>query len=326
LAHFNIRQVEAFRAVVTLGSMTKAAEVLGISQPAVSRLIVDFEHAVGLHLFSRQRGGAEPTDDGRMLFVQVEKLFVGLEELNHQVAAIKSLATGMVSIVAMDIYANGLLPEIIGAFSGLFPYVSIRLESQPQDRVADWVASHRADLGFATLPLANTTVPALRLLERPALCVMQTDHPLALREHVLASDLAGLPFVSFMRGTPFRYETDALFEKVEVERILLTEAMTHEAVCGLVSNGLGVSIVSPFSPHLGRNPQLTFRPFRPAIPVAMGVLGNVTSLSSAALTFFNFVVEELSRRAIGAHAADGTEAAPTFATRKTPSRRKEARS
>jgi DNA-binding transcriptional LysR family regulator len=146
LAHFNIRQVEAFRAVVTLGSMTKAAEVLGISQPAVSRLIVDFEHAVGLRLFSRQRGGAEPTDDGRMFFVQVEKLFVGLEELNHQVTAIKSLATGMVSIVAMDIYANGVLPEIIGAFSVRFPQVSIRLESQPQDRVADWVASHRADL------------------------------------------------------------------------------------------------------------------------------------------------------------------------------------
>jgi DNA-binding transcriptional LysR family regulator len=323
LAHFNIRQVEAFRAVVSLGSMTKAAAVLGISQPAVSRLIVDFEQAVGLRLFTRQRGGAEPTEDGRMLFTQVEKVFVGLEELNHQVAAIKSLASGSVSIVAMDIYANGLLPEIIGAFCARFPQVSIHLESQPQDRVADWVASHRSDLGFATLPLANTTVPALKLLEKPALCVMRGDHPLAQRERVKAADLAGLPFVSFMRGTPFRYETDALFEKLGVERILRTEAMTHEALCGLVSHGLGVSIVSPFSPHLGRNPHLTFRPFQPAIPVQMGILGDAASLSSAALAFFTFAVDELSSRTI-ANGADGEGAPSGPAPRTAAPRRKEA--
>lgn len=318
MARFNIRQVEAFRAVVSLGSMTKAAQALGVSQPAVSRLIVDFEQAVGLRLFSRQRGGVEPTDDARMLFAQVEKLFVGLEELDHHVAAIKSLATGTVSIVAMDIYANGMLPEIIGAFCLRHPHVNVRLESQPHDRIADWVGAHRSDLGFATLPLANATVPAVKLIERPALCVMPAGHALSAMPVVHAADLAGRPFVSFLRGTPFRYETDALFEKAGIDRVLRTEAMTHEAVCSLVSHGLGVSIVSPFSPHIGRGPALVFRPFLPAIPVALGILGDVAGLSSAALAFFTFAVDELSRRD-AASSASGPPPGPV------PFRRKEAR-
>lgn len=267
--------------------MTKAAEILAISQPAVSRLIVDFEQAVGLRLFNRQRGGAEPTEDGRMLLGQVERLFVDLEELNHHVAAIKSLSTCTLTIVAVDIYANGILPEIIAAFRALHPQVGIRLESQPQDRIVDWVASHRCDLGFATLPLANTAVPALKLIERPALCVMPVDHPLAASTRVRASDLAGRPFVSFLRGAPFRYETDALFEKASIDRILLTEAMTHEAV----------------------------------IPVTMGVLGDVSVLSSAALAFFTFAIDELSRRA-PTISADGSDTL----RRPAPLHRKEARS
>ena len=68
---FNVRQVEAFRAVVVMGTMSKAAELLGISQPAVSRLISDFQDAVGFRLFKRHRHSAEPTPDARQLFEQV---------------------------------------------------------------------------------------------------------------------------------------------------------------------------------------------------------------------------------------------------------------
>ena len=179
MSRFNIRQVEAFRAVVTLGSMTKAAELLGISQPAVSRLIIDFQTAVGFRLFNRQRGGAEPTEDARRLFAQVEKLFIGLEELNHQVNAIKNLSSGSISIAAMGLYANGLLPEIIAKFRKIYPDIAIKLDSQPQDRIVDWVASGRADIGIATLPIGNTSIPVIELLRRPALCVFASGHELA---------------------------------------------------------------------------------------------------------------------------------------------------
>lgn len=291
MKRFNIRQVEAFRAVVTLGSMTKAAELLGISQPAVSRLMVDFQEAVGFKLFRRQRNGAEPTEDARRLFEQVDKLFVGLEDLNHQVHAIRNLTMGTISIAAMGLYANGLLPDIIARFSKQFPDIAIRLDSQPQDRIVEWVSSRRSDLGVASLPLANLTFPVRELLSRPAMCVFPADHAFAAREEVLASDLADMPFVSFPRGTSFRFEVDTLFDRAGIDRVMMMEATTHEAVCNLVAAGLGVSIVSPYSPHLRRNPRLAFRPFAPAIPIVLGLIGDPDEMSVAARKFHDFVID-----------------------------------
>ena len=292
MKRFNIRQIEAFRAVITLGSMTKAAELLGISQPAVSRLMNDFQEAVGFKLFRRHRGGAEPTDDARRLFEQVEKLFVGVEELNREVHSIRRMSSGSISIAAMGPYDNGVLPELIARFCKTHPGISFRLESQPQDRIADWVASRRADIGIASLPISNSSIHVRELLRRPALCVFPVDHDLAERAEVRAEDLANHKFVSFPRGTPFRFETDTLFEHLGIERDMLTEATTHEAVCNLVAAGLGVSIVSPFSSHIRRNPRLAFRPFRPSIPLALGMIADEDRLSVAARAFHKFVLDE----------------------------------
>ncbi|PVH30236.1 LysR substrate-binding domain-containing protein [Pararhodobacter oceanensis] len=293
MKRFNIRQIEAFRAVITLGNMTKAAELLGVSQPAVSRLMADFQDAVGFKLFRRQKGGAEPTEDARRLFEQVDRLFVGLEELNQEVQAIRSVTSGSISIAAMGLYANGVLPDIIARFRQRYPDIAISLDGRSQDRILEWVTSRRADIGVVTLPLATATVDVRALITRPALCVFPADHAFAERKEIHAQDLAEQPFVSFPRGTPFRFEVDTLFDKAGIERQMLTEATTHEAVCNLVAAGLGVSIVSPFSPHLRRDPALVFRPFLPAIPITIGMIADEASLSVAAQAFHQFVLDEV---------------------------------
>lgn len=297
MKRFNIRQVEAFRAVVTLGSMTTAAEHLGISQPAVSRLMTDFQDAAGFRLFNRHRGGAEPTDDARRLFEQVEKLFVGLEELNQEVHAIRQLKSGAVSLVAMGPYDNGLLPDLIARFRASNPDIQFSITSQPQDRIPEWVNSGRADIGILSLPAVNSSADVRELMTRPAFCVFPAGHPLANKPEITAEDLAGQSFVSFPRGTPFRFRTDTLFERAGIERHMITEATTHEAVCNLIAAGLGVGIVSPFSPHLKRNPALVFRPFTPSMPITLGVIAQEAQLSVAAQAFHDFLTENVARMA-----------------------------
>lgn len=296
MKRFNIRQIEAFRAVITLGSMTKAAELLGISQPAVSRLMIDFQDAVGFKLFRRQRSGAEATEDALRLYEQVERLFTGLEELNQQVHAIRTLTSGSITIAAMGLYANGILPDIIAEFRKRYPDIAIRLDTQAQNRIPEWISSRRADVGIVTLPISSTALQIRELITRPALCVFPADHPLATRAEITIDDLADMPFVSFPRGTPFRFEIDTIFDKAGVDRQMLTEATNHEAVCNLVVAGLGVSIVSPFSPHLRRDPALVFRPFRPAIPITIGMIADESDLSVAASAFHQFVLEQVERQ------------------------------
>lgn len=291
MKRFNVRQIEAFRAIITLGSMTKAAALLGISQPAVSRLMVDFQEAVGFKLFRRTRGGAEPTDDARRLFALVDKFFVGLEEMNHEVRAIRSLTTGSVTVAAMGPYDYGFLPELVADFRKQHPGIAIKLETQPMDKVADWVASRRADIGILSLPIANTAIPTRELVTMPALCVMPAGHALAEKDVIRAEDLAEESFIRFPRGARFRFETDTLFDSKGIERGLMVEGSSHEVVCNLVAAGLGVSIVSPYSPHFRRNPRLVFRPFVPSLPITLGTIADEETLSVAAMAFHDFLLD-----------------------------------
>ncbi|MBP0617022.1 LysR substrate-binding domain-containing protein [Jiella mangrovi] len=307
MSRFNVRQIEAFRAVISLGSMTRAAELLGISQPAVSRLMADFQEAVGFKLFNRQRGGAEATDDARRLFEQVEKLFVGLEELDREVLSIRNLTSGSVTVAAMGPYDNGLMPDIIARFRKSHPAIAVRLDCQLQDRIPEWVAARRADIGLVSLPVANSAIAVRKVVTRPAMCVVPIEHELAARDRLRAEDLADVAFVSFPRGAPFRFETDLLFERRGIERQMLTEATTHEAVCSLVAAGLGVSIVSPFSVHLRRNPRVVFKPFTPSMPITIGMIADEANLSVAAQAFHEFTLSEIETYSASLETADPTQ-------------------
>jgi DNA-binding transcriptional LysR family regulator len=291
----NARQIEAFRAVMQLGNMTKAAELLQISQPAVSRLLADLQETLGYALFTRRRHGTVPTEDARRLQVEVESVFIGLDELSRRAQAIGKLEVGELRIAAVSLYGNGLLPQIIAEFMRRHPGVNIVLEICPHDKVVDWLVSHRCDLGLTTLPAYSAELQVDRLAASPVLCVMPADHPLTAKPLIEAADLAGLPFVSFPRDAVIRYQIDTIFDRAGLQRDLRIEAGTHEAVCNLVAAGVGVSIISPFSPHLRNNPRLAFRPFNPSLTIEIGLLSDEGRMSTAALEFHRFIVDWFRR-------------------------------
>ena len=299
MKRLNARQIEAFRAVMLLGSMTKAAESLDISQPAVSRLIENFTEDVGFLLFRRQQGGIVPTPDAQALLSEVERHFIGLDELSLRVRAMRDREAGHLRVVGLSLYANGLLPEIVAAYLRDHSGIHVSLEACGPDQVVDWVAARRCDVGLASLPVHGADVAIKRLAAQPALCVMPADSPLARAEMVAAGELSGQSFVSFPHATAFRYQVDAIFERLGIERDLRVEAATHESVCNLVAAGVGVSIVSPFSPQSRRNPNLAFRPFTPPIMIEIGVVTDPDHLSSVAASFRDFVCTYFRDRTAG---------------------------
>ncbi|WP_431283132.1 LysR substrate-binding domain-containing protein [Humitalea sp. 24SJ18S-53] len=291
MTRLNARQIEAFRAVMQLGNMTKAAEILQISQPAVSRLIADLQETVGYTLFTRRRHGTVPTEDARRLLSDVESVFIGLDELSRRAHAIRDLEAGEIRIAAVSLYGNGLLPQIIAAFFKKHPGLTIRLEISPHDQVVDWLVSRRCDLGLTSLPAHSGELDVDRLSARPLLCVLPADHPLTAKPLIQASDLDGIDFVSFPRDSASRYQIDAIFERAGVRRVMRIESGTHESVCNLVAAGVGVSVISPFSPHLHGNPRLAFRPFQPLMTIEIALLSDAERLSVAARAFHSFVVD-----------------------------------
>ena len=289
--NLKVRQVEAFRAVMQLGSMTLASDQLGVSQPAISRLISDFQEAVGYKLFTRRRHGILPTEDAWRLYQEVESVFTGLDELSRRAAAIKNLEIGHISVSAVSVTGNNLLPLVIADFVKKYEGVNIRLDICRHDRGLEALFARRSDLGLISGSDFTGDLSRTILSTRPAVCIMPQGHFLADRPVIRAEDLAGLPFISFPHDASYRYRTDSLFERAGVERDLRLEGGTHESVCNLVAAGLGVSIISPFTAALRSRLPVVARPFLPALNLQIGILWDDARLSSAARLFRDFVVE-----------------------------------
>lgn len=293
----NIRQIEAFRAVMQLGNMTKAAEQLGISQPAVSRLLADLQETVGYPLFTRRRHGILPTEDARRLHIEVESVFIGLDELGRRALAIRNLEVGEIRLSAVSVYGNNLLPLIISEFVKSHPGVNVSLDICRHDEVVDSLISRRSDLGLISGTEYCDDLTKQILLTRPALCALPQDHPLASNNVINATDLKDLPFISFPKDATFRYRVDNLFERAGVDREMRIEAGTHESVCNLVGLGLGVSIISPFTARLRANIPIVTRPFVPSLDLEIGVLTDNARMSSATELFLLFLVDWFAKNA-----------------------------
>src|SRR5688572_27085102 len=109
----NIRELEAFRTAYLTGSVSRAAEILHVSQPSVSRLISDLEASIKFKLFSRTPRGLEATHEARRLFSAVERSFVGLADIRAAAEAIRTLKSGEVSLGIIPAFAYSVMPEAV---------------------------------------------------------------------------------------------------------------------------------------------------------------------------------------------------------------------
>ncbi|RZM04112.1 MAG: LysR family transcriptional regulator, partial [Variovorax sp.] len=134
-----IRQLEAFRAVMTWQTVTRAAEALHVSQPAVTRLIADLEESVGFLLFSRIRGRLYPTAEGQALYEEVERSLLGVERIARTAEEIRSLQRGTLQIAAAPVLALSFLPRAIAEFLGDHTDIRISLANHSSRTVLDMV-------------------------------------------------------------------------------------------------------------------------------------------------------------------------------------------
>lgn len=148
----NPRQVSAFRAVMLTGSMTGAAEFLHISQPAVSRLIKDFEFHLDLTLFNRRGNQLIPTQEANALFREVERSYVGLSRIAKLAEALKTQTAGSLKIAALPALAASLLPRFTGKFLQGKEHMNVSIMGMPSSVVIEAVASGEADFGYADGP------------------------------------------------------------------------------------------------------------------------------------------------------------------------------
>lgn len=262
--HINLHQVEAFKAVIENGTVSRAAQILHVSQPAMSKLIAHLEFDTGLKLFDRHKGRLAPTANGMRLYSEIDRIFAGLRQVDNAVDAIRREEQGRISIGVLPALAGSFIQRTTTAFLKGRPNVFCSIQSRSSWGIVDWVVARKFDIGLVDGGFKNPYVTLEPLMEQPMVCVMPVDHPLSAKTTIEPRDLDQLPFVSFPPDSDTGHRIGTLFEAHGIKPKIVLVANFVLTVCEFVAAGLGVSLVHPVLasgvPH-----RLAIRRFKPDV-------------------------------------------------------------
>jgi DNA-binding transcriptional LysR family regulator len=292
------KEVDAFRAVMRLGSMTAAAAELYTSQPNVSRLIAQLEASTGLALFTRTAGRLTPTEEGLAFQREVDRAFVGLGALKDAARNIRQFGGGRLRIATVPSLALTVLPLVLQRFHADHPGVTVAMDTGSTQLVADWVGRRVCDLGLVSyLPPAAVT-QARPVCDLAGCCVLPPGHRLAGKEFIEPADLAGESFISMAHGDGLRAAVDAAFAGDD-RRIMHFETPYGATICQMVGLGLGVGVVNPLVARIHGHTGILVRPFRPRVPFVNYLLLARNRPANGLVDRFNALVEEVIAAEVG---------------------------
>ncbi len=263
-ARVSLRQLEAFRSVVLCGTVSKAAERMCVSQPAVSRLLADLERAIGFQVCDRQRR-FQLTHEGKLLYLEVERAFVGMDKIEQRATDIRNFRTGHLRIAASPALSLGLMPAVIREFKALYPGVTISAQVRPSQGVTEWAASAQVDIGFAALPITQSGVDEYAYEGLPVLCVLPRGHKLTARRAISPDLLRGEHIIALGPESSLRSDINHAFVQAGCDPSSAIETTMSAQAAMFVAQGLGVAVIDPFSALAFRSRDLVLKPFQPIV-------------------------------------------------------------
>ena len=273
LAHrITHRHIEVFRAVMTAGSATGAADLLHSSQPTVSRELARLESLLGYALFERVQGRLRANARALALWDEVQRSWQGLERVIGHAVALGRPDAVQLSVLCLPALAHALLPGAAARLLHGHPQARLSVTPQESPLLEEWMSAQRFDLGLCEQASAPPGTRAEALLTLDEVAVLPAGHRLASQSTLQLQDFAGEYFVSLSADDPYRRLIDARFAEAGVARTLRLETHSAAAVCAMVQQGLGVAIVNPVTALAAASAQLVLRRLAFSIPFSVTAL------------------------------------------------------
>lgn len=264
-AGLGVRALTTLAEVIRTSSATEAGRNLGMTQPAVSRIIAQVEASIGFELFYRDRGRLVPTKDGLLLAAEVDLALAGLRRVDSLVRDIAASSVGELRVVAPPSFAEGLLPEIVASFLAKFPGVRFNLDSRTAETTKAMIATRVADCGFMKMPIDDTDLLCEPLVSNGSVCVLLETHPLAANRIITPQLLHNVPLILLGSGRQWRAQVDQAFASCGLRPTVGIETHTHGSACALASRNVGIAIVNELLARSYLRSPLVARRFEPDI-------------------------------------------------------------
>lgn len=265
------RQYQAFHAIIETGTVTGAAEALGISQPGVSNLIAQLERQTKLTLFERARGRLVPTPEAAVLFQEVDTVVRGLDHVAQAVVDLQNQKAGQLQVATSHAMAFGFMPAEIARFLKGRPNLTISFQSQYSSKIQEWVSAGLFEIGICEKPLRHDGLET-REMSFAVQCVVPETSPLSRHEVLTPSLLSDEPFIVMGADHMVTARTREAFQAEGARLRVRGHTDLFRNALNLVKQGLGVALVDPFTLSSDDGKGYVARPFAPVIPLDMIVV------------------------------------------------------
>ncbi|MFC4278408.1 LysR family transcriptional regulator [Achromobacter aloeverae] len=235
------RMIEAFQAAMLNNGISAGADALGISQPAMSRLITDLQKSVGFLLFAKSGRTVKPTDEAHALMAKVQQSFLGLEQIVDFSEQLRKQKLGHLTICTIPSIGHSIMPWVVAQLRQKFPDVLVSLQVASYGDVARHVKTRRADIGLTGDTLSLGNLETVAEFSADCVCIGTSRWLDPQASHMGAKDLAGLPFILPI-GT-FRSRLNAWLGANGLRVDAMVEASLFQSISDLCLEGLGVAIV-----------------------------------------------------------------------------------
>lgn len=291
--HINLRQIEGFKAVIENGTVSRASQILNVSQPALSKLIAHLEFDSGLRLFDRVNGRLAPTEHAMRLYDEVGRIFSGVRQVENAVDAIRREEQGRLSIGVLPALANTFIQRVTTGFLQERKNVFCTVQAVGSQWIVEWLVSRKLDVGIVSARVDNPYLTFEPLMEQPLVCILPVDHPLAAKTLIEPHDLDGIPFVAFDSDIYVSHLVSNMLEAYKITPQTVLVANAAPTICEFVAAGLGISLIHPLMIS-GLEHRLIIRRFAPEIPYNFQLCRSADSRNAHIVKSF---MEELREKA-----------------------------
>ncbi|TFW26992.1 LysR family transcriptional regulator [Massilia arenosa] len=267
-----LRHIEVFHAIMQVGTISGAAQVLHISQPAVTKVLQHCELQLGMPLFERVRGKLYPKPEAHRLFAETEKLNRDLQGIRRLAASLKGRAVETVRLVSTPTIAISVLPAAMTNWRKDFPQTRCELATHHTTEIVNMLRLGEADLALSLQDPRHPGIVA-EPLAQGVLTVIAPDGtwtPAQLAEPVAAEGLSG-ELIGLADNDPLGEMMVAACEAQGVHPVFRTVVQTYQIARSLVEAGGGMAVVDPFT-AASASARVQRRPWAPAITVQLYLL------------------------------------------------------
>jgi DNA-binding transcriptional LysR family regulator len=243
MRHTTLRQLEVFEAIARLGSFTRAAEELHLTQPTVSMQIKKLTDAVGLPLFEQVGKKVYLTETGRALHDFSRQIFDHFTRFEMLLANFKGLKQGRLRLGVIST-AKYFIPRLLGPFCRDYPGIDVTMKVSNRERILERLQNNDDDLYILGQPPEGSDAVAEPFLANPLIVLAPADHPLAGEHNIPLKRLAEEPFLLREVGSGTRKAMEQLFARHHLKIKVRMELGSNETIKQAVMGGLGLSVLS----------------------------------------------------------------------------------